>query len=607
VDGKVAKAMAHDRRDSTTVTANPQGAIQPFNYRSVRLRASFLRDQYQHMRDYFLAIPDDDMLKGFRERAGLPAPGQHLGGWYSGDDKGMFYSQGDWGNTFGQWLSAFARMASAAGDDAARDKALRLMGEWAKTIEPDGYFYFSRHPYWPTYTYDKMCGGLVDIAEYLECEAALRHLRTITNWAIRNLDRGHLEVPPRYSELNGEWYTLSENLYRAYQVTGDPMYRDFAQVWHYTSFWDALARGEDAFLFKHAYSHVNTLSSAAMAFAVTGERRYFDTIENAYRILRDHHLYATGGFGPEEGFVPPDGRMGRSVLNPHNWLAYRSNFETPCGSWAAFKLCRYLQHFTGAAHYGDWIELLVYNGIGAALPMAGRGKTFYYSDYMLTGGRKVYHPELWPCCSGTFPLAVADYHNLIYYRDADGLYVNLFIPSEVTWPQDGVQVRVVQETRFPEEAETLLTVHTTTPISFALRFRLPGWLAGNAAVSVNGQTTEVKGTKGEWAVLARQWNGGDQVRIKLPMQLAFVPVDAQHPHLAALTIGPVVLVADLGPRWPWEETLTGDIRDPASWIVPAGEPLTFRMRGPSRERTFRPFYKVGEGETYWMYLPFPQQ
>ncbi|MCC7354000.1 MAG: glycoside hydrolase family 127 protein, partial [Anaerolineae bacterium] len=426
--------MSTEVRTRGNVRAAPQGMIHPFNYEGVRLGKSWLRDQYQHTRDYFLAIPDDDLLKGFRQRAGLPAPGEDMRGWYSGDDQGLWYSRGDTFHVFGQWLSALARMAKATGDEAARDKVLGLMAEWAKTIAPDGYFYFSTHPHTPHYIYDKICGGLVDIAQYLGSQEALAHLATITRWATKNLDRS---VAQGGWPTNTEWYTISENLYRAYQVTGDPTYRDFAQAWHYTGFWDELAAGKDALIGHHAYSHVNTLGSAAMAFAVTGEPKYFATIDNAYHLIWDHHLYATGGYGPSEAFCPPNGSMGSQVefVNP-NWLVPNASSETTCGTWAAFKLNRYLNHFTGDARYSAWTEILLYNAIGASLLMTGRGRTFYYSSYMMAGSDKGYYPHLWPCCSGTYPMAVADYHNIVYYRDAGGLYVNLFLPSEVTWTHD---------------------------------------------------------------------------------------------------------------------------------------------------------------------------
>ena len=39
---------------------------------------------------------------------------------------------------FGQWLSGMARMYRATGDVAIREKAVRLLSEFAKTIKADG-------------------------------------------------------------------------------------------------------------------------------------------------------------------------------------------------------------------------------------------------------------------------------------------------------------------------------------------------------------------------------------------------------------------------------------------------------------------------------------
>ena len=99
------------------------------------------------------------------------------------------------------------------------------------------------------------------------------HLSRITDWAIKNLDRSQA-LPD-----GSEWYTLSENLYRAYLVTGDEKYRDFAKVWEYPEYWDIYARKADLFGRAsgkhtdayHAYSHVNTLGGAGAAYLVTGE------------------------------------------------------------------------------------------------------------------------------------------------------------------------------------------------------------------------------------------------------------------------------------------------------------------------------------------------
>jgi len=210
------------------ISGEPRSLLEPFNYDGVRLRSGMFKSQCDATWDYFFKLSNDEMLKGFRERAGMPAPGKSLGGWYGGDpapDKDypqrwpdFLFSRGDMFNTFGQWLSGMARMSRATGDQAMSEKAAVMMREWAKTIEPDGFFYYSRNPIAPHYTYEKMVGGLVDLFEFGGVKDAIPHLERITDWAIKNLDRKRVNPSPENPASVGgcEWYTLCENLYRAY-------------------------------------------------------------------------------------------------------------------------------------------------------------------------------------------------------------------------------------------------------------------------------------------------------------------------------------------------------------------------------------------------------
>ena len=417
-------------------------------------------------------------------------------------------------------------------------------------------------------------------------------MEKITGWAIRNLDRAR-KRPLRDGATydgNGEWYTLAENLYRAYLLTGEEVYRTFGDVWRYPAYWEMFTRKLPSNPFGyHAYSHVNTLSSAAMAYAVSGDRHYLNVVMNAFDWLEQTQMYASGGFGPGEKLVPPDGALGTSLETTHD------SFETVCGSWAGFKLGRYLLRFTGQAKYGDWIEKLVYNGIGAALPIKPDGSNFYYSEYTLGGGRKAYASAKWSCCSGTYPQAIADYHDLIYFQNRDGLYVNLFVPSEVNWPHAGNQVRLTQDTQYPESELTNVTVNVNRAEEFALNFRVPRWCLPGLAIEVNGAALELDSKPGTWASVRRKWYPGDRVTVRIPMQLAYAPIDPQHGNRVALTYGPLVLVRRESTR------LAPGRGDLSCWIARDGEGLQFRAENQPNG-LFVPFYKVGFGEGYHMYF-----
>ena len=370
-------------------------------------------------------------------------------------------------------------MYAATGDPACREKAEALLAGWAECIEPDGYFYYSRKPNAPHYIYDKMVGGLTDMVLYCDGKLAAESLPKITGWASKNLDRSN-----PYAFGGTEWYTLSENLYRAHRATGDPRYVEFARGLEYTEYWGIYARNGDLFGDRangrrtgvyHAYSHVNTLGGAARRIctpASVGTSTSSST--------------PTTRFWPSSAIRPGDSdQTSRSCPAPIGGESrlLAQPFETQCGCFAVFKLCKNLLTITGDGRYGDWIERLAYNGIAATIPMSPDGRVFYYSDYNALGGDKENHPVGWSCCTGTRPMALADLHDLVYFHGAEDLYVNLYVPSTVTWDRPGGGSVIVRKlTRFPEADTTKLVVALPSKGSstFALKLPTPGWLAGRS-------------------------------------------------------------------------------------------------------------------------------
>ena len=189
---------------------------------------------------------------------------------------------------------------------------------------------------------------------------------------------------------------------------------------------------------------------------------------------------------------------------------------------------------------------------------------------------------------------MADYHNIIYFKDPTSLYVNLFVPSEVTWNHDGHEIKVEQETTFPEADTTNLTVRTAAKVAFDLKFRVPRWSKG-ATVKINGDEQNIRCQPGTWAVIQRTWAPGDRVSVQLPMHLALAPIDKQHPKRVAVTYGPVVLVRNQDP------ILMPKGNDVSDWIAARGQGLEFNAVGQPHG-TFLPFYKVDGGTPYNMYF-----
>jgi DUF1680 family protein len=567
--------------------------LEPFDYRGVKLRESRWQKQYQAARDFYFGVSDDDILCGYRKAADLPAPGKPLGGWCARNSN----------TVFGQWLSGMSRFACAMGDSALRDKVIRLFSEWSKTVKPDGNCGMMHYPF------EKLVCGLVDMQLYLDYDTTAM-LERVTDWAEKNFDRTRAPAAPKPWEMHSgrplEWYTVGENLFRAYQLTGNSKFKDFAAVWLYHNYWDKFANTADpeSAWGVHAYSHVNTFNSAAMAYAVTGDEAYLHIIRNAYDFLQNTQCYATGGFGPSERIMPTNGNVGKA-------LEYHQNTcETPCCSWAAFRLARYLTQFTGEARYGDWVERLMYNGIGAILWIKDNGRHFYYADYRVAGGVKVYARDVYTCCSGTYCQAVSDFPNQIYYKDATSLYVNLYLPSELTWNRANGDVKIVQDTRYPEAETSTFTVSAKENSHFGLKFRVPGW-SRDMTIKINGTPTGAECQPGTWAVVERNWNPLDTVEVNIPLRMRFSAVDKWHPQRVAVVRGPAVLVQEGNAHEPVFKLPETD-EDLNKWLVPADQAGYFRMQPPDGTNVraqWLPFYAAIESLAYRMYfdndkLPF---
>jgi DUF1680 family protein len=522
-----------------TTTSTPP--LVEFGYGDVTLSSLLHEEQLKNTHDVLMSLSEDSLLKPFRQMAGQPAPGGDLGGWYNynpdfnwhKDDAGFAP-----GATFGQWVSALARYYAITGDRQTREKVLRLNRLYAQTISED--FYDKNR--FPAYCYDKLLLGLIDSHQFANDPDALTVLETTTKAVLPHLpgkavDR-ELEWRPRKDQSYrwDESYTIPENLFLAYQRGAGNRYRDLAvQYLDDPTWFDPLARGENVLAGKHAYSYVNSLSSAMQAYLTLGSTKHLLSARNGFTMVAEQS-FATGGWGPDEMLRDPASNdVYSSLTTTHN------SFETPCGSYAHFKIARYLLRVTRDSRYGDSMERVMYNTVLGAKPMHTDGRAFYYADYNFAG-KKIYSNHGFPCCSGTLPQVAADYRINSYFSDQQGVYVNLYVPSSAKWVQDGARITLTQDGGYPFSDSVSLIVTASSPKDFALNLRVPEWAQG-ARIEVNGKRWPSTPAPGSFAGISRQWRTGDRVDLELPRKMRVEPIDSKHPETAALLCGPLVLFA----------------------------------------------------------------
>jgi DUF1680 family protein len=558
--------------------------LNTFSYSDVKLLASPMKRQFDENHACFQNLDDDRMLKVFRQVAGMPAPGEDMGGWY--DLTGFSLERGDFhgfiaGHSFGQYVSGLARAYAATGSEETRAKINRLVKGYAQTLDSKAKFFVDYRL--PAYTYDKLSCGLIDAHEFAHDPIAMDVHEKLTRAIVPYLpekalsraeqrSRPHKNTPYTWDES----YTLPENLFLAYQRSGKPFYRDMAKRFlEDDTYFGPLSQGNNVLPFEHAYSHVNAFSSAMQAYITLGSEMHLRAAKNGFDMLVNTQSFATGGWGPNEAFGEPGvGQLGNSLRETH------ASFETPCGAYGHFKIARYLLRVTKDSHYADSMERVLYNTILGAWPVQPDGTSFYYSDYATTG-KKVWYRDKWPCCSGTFPQLAADYHISIYLRSADGVYVNLFTPSSVEWKANGARLGLKQETKYPFENSVQIQVSASQPTDYKLYVRIPAWAGPDPILSVNGQrVADVK--PGTFAALQRTWKDGDRVELELPMPLRLEAVDANRPDQVALLRGPLVLfaVSDTQPSFEKAELLrakaTNNAQGDSTAVTTDGKTIAMR-------------------------------
>ena len=515
--------------------------LAEFGYGDVVISSALHEAQLKNTHEVLMNMSEDSLLKPFRQMAGQPAPGADLGGWYNYDPNYDWHKDDAGfapGCTFGQWVSALARYYAISGSKETREKVLRLNRLYAQTISED--FYDNNR--FPAYCYDKLLLGLIDSHQFVGEPDAFAMLERTTNAAIRHLpgkaiDR-ELEWRPG-KDQSFRWdesYTNPENLFLAYRRGAGDRYRALAIQYLDDSTWfDPLARGENVLAGKHAYSYVNSLSSSMQAYFTLDSEKHLRATKNGFAMVTAQS-FATGGWGPDEMLKAPDsGDVYASLTKTHN------SFETPCGSYAHFKVTRYLLRVTHDSRYGDSMERVMYNTVLGAKPLQSDGRAFYYADYNFAG-KKVYSNHIFPCCSGTLPQVAADYRINTYFRDRRGVYVNLYLPSTVRWLQDGAKLSLSQNSAYPFEDSVSLEVSTSKAKEFALSLRIPEWAQG-ARIEVNGKRWPDSPAPGTFATISRKWRNGDHLDLDLPRTMRLELIDAQHPEIAALLCGPLVLFA----------------------------------------------------------------
>jgi len=599
-------AFAHTNQTST---ANSTGEVNrevvpmkavPFPMHDVRLGPSAFSAAAEANRRYLKTLPPDRLLHTFRLTAGLPTSAEPLGDWEKPDCELRGHFVG------GHYLSACALAFAGSGDEELKRNGDLMVAELAKCQAQHKNGYLSAFPQeffdrlrdgvkvWaPFYTIHKIMAGHLDMYLLAGNEQALQTLEKMAGWVRSWVDPLSDEQMQRV--LLVEYGGMGEVLSNLYGVTGNRDYLDLAHRFDKKWFFDALAAHRDELKGLHVNTHIPQVIAAARLYELTGDKRYWNIADYFWNEVTSERSYCTGGTSNFELWRSDPGVLSTQLS---------SETTEDCCAYNMMKLTRHLFGWSPQARYMDYYERVLFNHrMGTIDPETGT--TVYYLP-LGNGYSKIYAKPLdsfW-CCNGTGAEEFAKLTDTIYFHDDDSIFVNLYMGSEVNWPEKGLRLK--QQTSFPEEQGTTLIVSAAKPMNVDLKLRIPYW-ARTGSVKVNGRDVPAFADPGSYLALRGPWKDGDRVELALPMHLHAAPTPDKE-SLQAVMYGPMVLAArfEQEPRDKWYRHFTaegkqepapmlqfkGKVDDPGSWIEPAGGHLAFTTVRQSQSVTFVPLSAI---------------
>ena len=572
----------------------------PFGMSNVRLGPGAFSAAAEANRRYLKTLPPDRLLHTFRLTAGLPTSAEPLGDWEKPDCELRGHFAG------GHYLSACALSFASSGDEELKRNGDIMVVELAKCQAQLKNGYLSAFPLelfdrlrdgvnvWaPFYTIHKIMAGLLDMYLHAGNHQALETLEKMALWVRSWTDP--LSEQQMQRVLQVEYGGMGEVLCNLYGVTGNREYLDLARRFDKKSFLDPLAVHHDELKGLHVNTHIPQVIAAGRQYELTGDKKYWSIADYFWEEVTSQRSYCTGGTSNFELWRSDPGILSTQLS---------SETSEDCCAYNMMKLTRHLFEWSPQARYMDYYERILFNHrMGTIDPETGT--TVYYLT-LGNGYSKIYakpFDSFW-CCNGTGAEEFAKLTDTIYFHDGDSIFVNLFIASEVSWPEHSL--RITQRTSFPEEQGTSLLISAAKPVDVDLKLRIPYW-AKTGTVKVNGHVVPAFAAAGSYLVLRGPWKNGDRVELSLPMHLHTAPMPDKN-TVQAVMYGPLVMAARFNeePRDNWyrhfdaeekqepapTQQFKGKIEDPASWLEPAGGTLTFRTVAQSQSATFIPLSSI---------------
>jgi hypothetical protein len=239
-----------------------------------------------------------------------------------------------------------------------------------------------------------------------------------------------------------------------------------------------------------------------------------------FNIIRQYFGQVPGGmFGADEVARP-------GYSDPHQGI------ET-CGMVEQMNSDETMLDITGDLFWADHVENVAFNTFPAALTSDFKALRYLTAPNMVVSDDKDHSPGVMNagsffmmnpfssrCCQHNHGQGWPYYAENLWMATPDnGAFVALYVASEANIRVgDGTKVVFKEQTHYPFDDDVQIKLSMSNAVKFPLYLRIPGWCK-QATIELNGTTLPVNLKAGKLVVLSRKWENGDQVKLKLPMNI----------------------------------------------------------------------------------------
>ncbi len=424
----------------------------------------------------------------------------------------------------GKHLDAVTRLAAYTGDDRLTCLKDEYFGLLIASQDADGFIGWCdgqerMEKLWVLHEASYIIHALLSNAHYFQDADSMQAARKLTQWIINNAAQ---------SKLGIHQVGFPTALVRLYTMTGDERCLDWLR--HVGCIMDEphqslMLDSSDSRPIVHVYSDLEfSCAQAGLMKHISDPSAYSDhwrvSLKSLFNLGGMHLPGTCTGSGPYgEGW---------------NYRQKGEKYSETCATCYLIRFMHLLMQAQRDSFYGDVMERAIYNGLFAAQDPGGR-KLYYHIPF--TGPRTVFMADTY-CCPNNFRRMISELPEVVYYRDQDGLLINMYERSTVKFEYAQTPIELVQDTDYPSSGKVDMTINLSQPVEFTLSLRIPRWCL-QAEVRVNkGQVYHVQG--GQFYPIQRTWRKGDTVQLRMPMSWRFVKGRMVQAGRAALMRGPVV-------------------------------------------------------------------